>query len=333
MLRLVQLQSPQGRRVALVAEPKLCLLTGPTSVVELVQAALDAGTALSSHAHSLVGPESLEYEEVYRGRSTWRLLPAVDHPGDTAHCIVSGTGLTHLGSAADRSAMHAVAAEQLTDSMKMFRWGLEGGRPPAGQIGIAPEWFYKGDGSILRAHGETLVVPDHAEDGGEEGEIAAAYLIGRDGTPMRIGFMIGNEFSDHVFEKKNYLNLAGSKIRTCAIGPELVVAPDFGAVPGRVVIERSGEVLWSKAIATGENEMVHSLRNIEHHHFKFANHRRPGDVHVHFLGAHSLSFGAGVRLTHGDQMTIAFEGFGRPLGNSLHVETKLSAPVSVTVLQ
>ena len=31
----------------------------------------------------------------------------------------------------------------------------------------------------------------------------------------------GNEFSDHRFEKKNYLNLAGSKLRTCSIGPEL----------------------------------------------------------------------------------------------------------------
>ncbi len=332
MLRLVQLQSPSGRRVALVVEPKLRLLHGASSIVELAQSALDAGTSFTAHAQSLLGPDSLDYDDVYGGRSPWRLLPAVDHPGDAAHCLVSGTGLTHLGSAADRSAMHAVAAEQLTDSMKMFRWGLEAGRPAAGQIGIAPEWFYKGDGTILRAHGEALVVPDHAEDGGEEGEIAAAYLIGRDGTPVRLGFMIGNEFSDHVFEKRNYLNLAGSKIRTCAIGPELIVAPDFAAVPGRVVIERGDQVLWSKSIATGESEMVHSLRNIEHHHFKFAPHRRPGDVHVHYLGAHSLSFGAGVRLVHGDQMTVAFEGFGRPLSNSLHVETKLAAPVVVTVL-
>ncbi len=41
-----------------------------------------------------------------------------------------------------------------------------------GYIGTPPEWFYKGTGTILRAHGEPLDVPAYAEDGGEEGEIA-----------------------------------------------------------------------------------------------------------------------------------------------------------------
>ena len=100
----------------------------------------------------------------------------------------------------------------------------------------------------------------------------------------------GNEFSDHKFEKHNYLNLAGSKLRTCALGPELAVDPDFDLVPGRVAIERAGRVIWEREIATGEREMCHSVANIEHHHFKFEAHRRPGDVHVHYYGAHSLSF-------------------------------------------
>jgi hypothetical protein len=63
--------------------------------------------------------------------------------------------------------------------------------------------------------------------------------------------------------------------------------------------------------------MCHSLQNIEHHHFKFETHRRPGDVHVHYFGACSLSFGAGVQLAGGDVMQIQFEGFGRPLRNPL----------------
>ena len=37
--------------------------------------------------------------------------------------------------------------------------GLEGGKPAAGQVGAQPEWFYKGDGSILVAHGRA---PAHA---------------------------------------------------------------------------------------------------------------------------------------------------------------------------
>ena len=243
----------------------------------------------------------------------------IDHPAEPARCLVSGTGLTHLGSAKNRQAMHSVGEAEMTDSMKMFRWGVEGGKPAPGKVGTAPEWFYKGSGTILRAHNEPLEVPAFAEDGGEEAEIAGVYFVGANGTPRRIGMAIGNEFSDHKFEKKNYLNLAGSKLRTCSLGPEIVIDPEFRSVPGKVAILRGGKVMWSQEILTGEDEMCHSLANIEHHHFKFASHRRPGDLHVHYFGACSLSFGAGVKLLDGDVMDISFAGFGRPLRNPLQI--------------
>jgi len=214
----------------------------------------------------------------------------------------------------------------------MFRWGVESGRPPSGQIGIAPEWFYKGNGFMLRAHDEPLVLPPYGEDGGEEAEIAGVYVIGDDGQPWRIGMCNGNEFSDHRFEKRNYLNLASSKIRTCSLGPELVVAPTFDSVAGTVVIERNGAVVWSKDIATGEANMSHSLANMEHHHFKFNAHRRPGDVHVHYFGACSLSFGEGVALADGDVMQVRFDGFGRPLRNPLRVDDSPNRLIAIHTL-
>jgi hypothetical protein len=270
---------------------------------------------------------------VYAGRSAWRLLPPIDHPGEPARCLVSGTGLTHFGSARDRDAMHnGHESEMPTDSLRMFRDGVAGGRPAPGAIGVAPEWFYKGVGTTLRAHGDTLVVPRFAEDGGEEAEIAGVYLIAEDGTPCRIGLVTGNEFSDHCFERKNYLNLAASKLRTSAIGPELVLSPDFDLVQGEVSIERNGRCLWSRAVASGETEMSHSLRNIEHHHFKFDAHRRPGDVHVHFFGAHSLSFGDGISLADGDIISIRFEGFGRALRNVVAIEGRDDRPIDVRAL-
>jgi hypothetical protein len=216
--------------------------------------------------------------------------------------------------------------------MKMFHWGMEAGRPKAGEIGIAPEWFHKGYGGIVRAQDEPLLVPSYAEDGGEEAEIAVVYVIGPQGQPYRVGMAQGNEFSDHRFEKKNYLNLAGSKLRTCSIGPELVVDPDFRAVPGAVSITRDNKPLWSQPIASGEEEMSHSLRNLEHHHFKFELHRRTGDVHIHFLGAHSLSFGQGVELKDGDVMEVHFEGFGRPLRNPIQVVREKDVLVEVIPL-
>src|SRR5208282_4083346 len=262
------------------------------------------------------------------GNSEWRLLPPIDHPEELARCFLSGTGLTHLGSARNRQSMHATTTEDLTDSMKMFRWGVEGGRPGAGLIGIPPEWFYKGTGGNLRAHGEPLDIPSFAEDGGEEAEIAGVYVVARDGRPHRIGMAVGNEFSDHQFEKKNYLNLAGSKLRTCALGPELVVDPEFTSIPVVATIVREGQIHWTKTFRTGESEMCHSLQNIEHHHFKFEAHRRPGDVHVHFFGTDCLSFSDRIRLLDEDIMQVAVEGFGRPLRNPVRVDKSTPALVN-----
>jgi hypothetical protein len=220
----------------------------------------------------------------------------------------------------------------LTDSMKMYRIGLEGGRPEEGRIGAAPEWFYKGCGTILKTHGESLVVPNHAEDGGDEAEIAGAYLIGPDGLPYRIGLMQGNEFSDHVTESKNYLYLAPSKLRLCAVGPELVVGADFNDVPGRIHIHRGDNCVWQAQIASGDKAMCHSLANLEHHHFKHKAHRRSGDVHVHFFGADHFSFRDRLTLEDGDVMAVSFEGFGRPLRNSLHIDRTREMPVAARVL-
>jgi len=244
------------------------------------------------------------------------------HPAEPARCLLSGTGLTHLGSARNRQSMHTTSEEKLTDSMRMFQWGVEGGRPATGEIGVAPEWFYKGNGFMLQAPFAPLTIPAYAEDGGEEAELAGVYVIGEDGAPYRIGMAAGNEFSDHQFEKRNYLNLAGSKLRACSLGPELVVGAEFQSVVGEVRIERGADTIWSKKVATGEENMCHSLANLEHHHFKFEGHRQPGDVHVHFFGAHSLSFGDRIVLKDGDWMNVHYEGFGRALRNPIRVEPK-----------
>lgn len=331
-IKLVQIKKGSVRRVALVEEPHLRLLGGDcSSIYDLASAALATGVRLSEAAKQKLTAECLDYDSVYQGKSEWQLLPPIDHP-EPARCLVSGTGLTHLGSAKDRQSMHATASDDLSDSMRMFRWGIDGGRPSPGKIGTPPEWFYKGSGAMLRAHREPLDVPAYSEDGGEEAEAAGIYLIGADGSPRRIGMAAGNEFSDHRIEKKNYLYLAGSKLRTCSLGPELVIDPLFQSLAVDVKIERNNAVLWSTQFRTGEGEMCHSLRNMEHHHFKYEAHRRPGDVHVHFFGTDRLSFGSGIQLTEGDTMEIALEGFGRPLRNPIHIERSAPSLIEVTSL-
>ncbi|MGE0405188.1 MAG: AraD1 family protein [Candidatus Korobacteraceae bacterium] len=318
-LRLIQVRNRAGaRRVGMVDEPRIQLLEGCSSIYELAQQALAAEETLPTTAAKHRSTHVLSYDEIYDGRSEWKILPAIDHP-EPSRCLVSGTGLTHRKSAQNRQAMHAADAAP-TDSMRIYQWGVEGGRPAPGEIGVAPEWFYKGCGTILRAHGESLTVPPHAEDGGEEPEVAGVYVIDAAGVPRRIGMTTGNEFSDHKFEKKNYLYLAFSKLMVCSIGPELVVDADFTVVTGEVRIERAGQVLWSRQLSTGEAAMSHSLANLEHHHFKHPAHRRPGDVHVHFVGTDGFSFGENVILQDADVMEVSFAGFGRPLRNPVAVD-------------
>lgn len=315
---LVQFAHGGERGLAALAENGSArIVTAASTTRELAQATLARGMTLAQVAHGALGQE-IDLASV-------QLLCPVDHP-DPAHLMVSGTGLTHLGSAEGRDKMHqAAAAGQATDSMRMFLMGLEGGKPAAGQIGVQPEWFYKGDGSILAAPGKPLTQPAFAGDGGEEPEIAGVYLIDAGGKPVRLGFCLGNEFSDHVTERVNYLWLAHSKLRQAALGPELRLGDLPEEVRGTSRILRNGSAVWEKPFLSGEANMSHSLANLEHHHFKYALTRRPGDLHVHFFGTATLSFSDGFAPQPGDVFEICADAFALPVRNPLAISSEEGA--------
>jgi hypothetical protein len=334
MERLVQLMNSEGkRRVAAVRDERLLSLEGVSSVYQLAQVAMAENNSLEKViAGSVNEREMLEYPAVLSGTAGWRLSPSFDHPTEAARCLVTGTGLTHRKSAENRQAMHTAQTGAVTDSMRMYQWGVEGGCPNQGRVGVAPEWFYKGCGTILKGYGEPLDVPGFALDGGEEAEVAGVYIIDPEGKPRRVGLTLANEFSDHKMEEKNYLYLAPSKLRTCSIGPELIVNGGFEDARGTVRILRGEQVVWSKGFATGEKNMSHTVANLEHHHFKYSAHCRPGDAHVHFFGADAFSFGDGVELQDADVMEIELAGFGMPLRNPIRIERAPKQLVSVKPL-
>lgn len=289
------------------------IVNGVSRIYDLAALAIAAERGLEAQVAAQGFGETVDLSAV-------TLLSPIDH-SDAGHLHITGTGLTHLGSASARDAMHKKLGDEevLTDSMKMFRMGLLGGKPAAGQTGVQPEWFYKGTGSALIAPGAPLPSPDFALDGGEEPEIAGVYLIGEDGTPFRLGFALGNEFSDHVTERQNYLYLAHSKLRPAAIGPELLIGDLPKDCRGTSRILRDGAVLWEKPFLSGEDNMSHTIANLEHHHFKYALFREPGDVHVHLFGTATLSFADGIATRPGDVFEISVPDFGLPLRNPLSV--------------
>ncbi|MFO1049588.1 MAG: AraD1 family protein [Geminicoccaceae bacterium] len=296
------------------------------TVYELAGAAITRGLGLGAMVAKELTDEPVDLAAL---EEAGRLLPPLDHPTDPAHMLVTGTGLSHLGSAEGRDKMHRDLADAatLTDSMRMFKLGLEGGKPGAGREGAQPEWFFKGDGAVVAAPGKPLESPSFALDGGEEPEIVGLYLIGPDGQPWRVGFALGNEFSDHVTEKQNYLYLAHSKLRACSIGPELRLGELPADLRGTSRIRRDAQVVWEKPFLSGEANMCHAIENLERHHFKYPAFRRPGDVHAHFFGTSTLSFSDGFKTQPGDVFEIEMAEFGRPLRNALAVaETPGVAP-------
>ncbi len=328
VLRLVQWQTPAGERCLAASEDggDARRVAGVSSTYELARLALDAGETLTAAAAARLSGESVD---LAAAASEQRLLPPIHHP-DPARLWLTGTGLTHLGSAEGRDRMHrAAAGEAVTDSMRMFRLGVEGGKPQPGAVGAQPEWFYKGNGHSLVAPGAPLPSPAFALDGGEEPEIAGIYVIDDDGQPRRLGFCLANEFSDHVTERENYLWLAHSKLRPAALGPELLseIPED---IRGTSRILRAGGVVWERPFLTGEANMSHSIANLEYHHFKYPLFRRPGDVHVHFLGTATLSYAEGIRTQTGDVFEIAAPPFRLPLENPLAVAE--DTPVGVRPL-
>jgi hypothetical protein len=305
------------------------VVKGAASVYALAMEAANSGKSLAAviEAHGLGDAVDLE-----KARDEGRFLPPITHP-DPAHLHLTGTGLTHLGSAATRDSMHKkateAAEETLTDSMKMFRMGLENGKPKPGEKGVQPEWFYKGNGSQAVAGEQPLLSPSFALDGGEEPEMAGIYVIAEDGSPFRVGFAVSNEFSDHVTERINYLYLAHSKLRQASYGPEIRIGTPPEDIRGTSRIRRKGEVIFEKPFLSGEANMSHTFANLEYHHFKYGLFRQPGDVHVHMFGTATLSFADGIKPEEGDVFEIEVPEFGLALRNPL----KIAAEEEITVRQ
>ena len=291
------------------------LVNGVSTTYELAQQAMRAGVPLEQMIEKAGLGESVDLADL---AATGKLDCPVRHP-DAAHMFLTGTGLTHLGSASTRDSMHT-SEEGMSDSMKMFRMGIEGGKPKEGEEGVQPEWFYKGSGVMATAPGDPLMSPAFALDGGEEPEIAGFYIIGEDGAPFRLGFSLSNEFSDHVTERINYLFLAHSKLRPASFGPELLVGDLPRDIHGTSRIVRNGETIWEKPFLSGEDNMSHTIANLEHHHFKYGLFRQPGDLHVHMFGTATLSFADGMKAEEGDVFEISADDFGQSLRNPLKIQ-------------
>ena len=100
-MRLVQYRDAAGaRKVGLVTEDgnHLRPLRGVATVYELAEMAAGQGGGLAGLAESKAGSERVDYPALLK---EGRVLAPVDH-AEPARFWITGTGLTHIGSAAAR---------------------------------------------------------------------------------------------------------------------------------------------------------------------------------------------------------------------------------------
>ena len=87
----------------IISKTDLHLVNGTHSTRELALGAIRKGQGLVDEVRARgTQPCPLSYRQTLQ---EGRVLPPLDHE-DPAHCLISGTGLTHLGSASSRDKMH-----------------------------------------------------------------------------------------------------------------------------------------------------------------------------------------------------------------------------------
>ena len=145
-VRLLQHRDDDGRRRVVLADgDHACFLADATTVRALAWDAIATGRSLADAAAARRTDDTVD---IAAALAAGRLCCAIDHD-DPARLMMAGTGLTHLGSAAGRDAMHKAAADAATptDSMRMFLEGVEGGKPVDAPPGSSPNGSTRATGN------------------------------------------------------------------------------------------------------------------------------------------------------------------------------------------
>lgn len=179
--------------------------------------------------------------------------------------------------------------------------------------GPAATWQYQGSGDCLYGHGEPLPVSS-VSAAVRIPELAAAYVIGEGGVPRRLGVAAGIRGPRH-----------------SALGPELMLETESPYVEGAARLLRGRDVIWSREFAT-EVPLMHALAAVEVDHFRHADHRRPGDTHIHFFGAKLFVTSDALVAGDGDEAIVELKGFGRALRSTVLAEQPAPVPVEALPL-
>jgi hypothetical protein len=161
----------------------------------------------------------------------------------------------------------------------------------------------------LRGHGDPVPIPEEQTIAPPIGDIAALYIISPDGAPRRVGVTTASAFCG-----------PGFPVRSNVLGPELILDPAVASVEGSVTVYRNDIRLWSQTLSSKGAPLLYALAAAEPDHFRYADHHRPGDAHVHFIGARLFGGRENATLQDGDRCEASWEGLGKPLVHSIQMD-------------
>jgi hypothetical protein len=173
----------------------------------------------------------------------------------------------------------------------------------------AGEWTYLGLGTSLRGHGDPVPIPEEQAVAQPIGDIAGLYIISPDGAPRRVGVATGTAFRG-----------PGFPVRSNVLGPELILDPAIASVEGSAALYRDDSRVWSQTLSSQGAPLLYALAAAEPDHFRYSDHHRPGDAHVHFIGARLFSARENAPLQDGDRCEVTWEGLGKPLIHSVKMD-------------
>lgn len=84
-------------------------------------------------------------------------------------------------------------------------------------------WFYKGNGSLLKTHGEALNIPYHALSIACEPGIVCIYMVDPFGKLRFVGFTLGNDVHDPLLGNLDSPDALQASLRDCAIAPAMIL--------------------------------------------------------------------------------------------------------------
>lgn len=294
---------------------RIRLFNKPYSFLDVVKMALKKEQTLSQYIAENLSNVYLDIVDIASPSFTFKAI-SHRHPMST---WVGGTGLTHKNRAVIRKHMENLDAknESLSDSEKIYMAGVHDGKKQLSQEGARPEWFFKGHAEQIVTSGEPLPIPSHDIGGGEEAELVGVYYVDENKHIHRLGFCLGNEFSDHTLERENHFYISQCKLRAFALSSEIMI----GELPTNVqltsCIYRDEQLLWQAQIATGQDNMIHSYGNIESHVFRHAQFLTPDTLYYHFMGTSHISYVDGVCMQNNDIVKIESDYFMFPLINQI----------------